>query len=88
MKRNRIRALGAGIAVSFLAVFTLGATAAQAEEGLHCIYISPAAANSYWVDLASGITRAADELGMTIDMLGPDQVDQIGDSYRSGTRFL
>lgn len=40
-------------------------------------YIDPAAANSYWVDVASGITDAAKDLGIEMTMLGPDQVDQM-----------
>lgn len=47
------------------------------SEKLHFVYISPAAAVSYWVDVASGITAAANELGVKIDLVGPDQVDQM-----------
>lgn len=50
---------------------------AAAEEELHFIYVSPAAAVSYWVDVASGITSAAEDLGVKVDLVGPDQVDQM-----------
>lgn len=54
-------------------------TKPEGAEGkdLHFVYVSPAAAVSYWVDVASGVEAAAKDLGVKVDLVGPDQVDQM-----------
>lgn len=49
----------------------------ESGENLRFVYVSPAAAVSYWVDVASGVEAAARDLGITVDLVGPDQVDQM-----------
>ncbi len=53
-------------------------TSAEAEkEAYHFIYVTPAGANAYWVDVQDGIDAAAKDLGVTVETVGPDDVDQI-----------
>ena len=47
------------------------------EKSYRIIYVDPAAANPYWVDVASGIQAAAKDLGITVEMSGVDQINHI-----------
>ena len=52
-------------------------TEAPAKDKLRFIYVDPAAANSYWVDLFGGLEAAGKKLDVEIVHVGPDQVDQM-----------
>ncbi len=53
-----------------------GSSAANGKD-YHFIYVTPAGANAYWVDVQDGIDAAARDLGVTVETVGPDDVDQI-----------
>ena len=51
--------------------------ASSEAKSYRIIYVDPAAANPYWVDVASGIQAAAKDLGITVEMSGVDQINHI-----------
>lgn len=53
------------------------APAEEEKEDFHFVYVTPAGASPYFVDIQDGIDAAAKDLGVTVDTVGPDDVDFI-----------